>query len=228
MDLAIIIAILVAYNIIVNRFLEEKWHILFSLLISVTLIWWVVRFADINLGSIGAQIDGLVPGLVYGALSFVIISLAIGLASVVPVAKSFFGDERVIRLRTRQLLYKTLVNIPLGTVLLEEVVFRGVMLALLTQNFSTVISVLVSSLLFGFWHVLPAITNVTSNKKLKDFGRPKVPVVLGTVFITFIAGVAFSWLRLASGSLIAPMLAHYATNSGGVIAAWWLHNFNNK
>jgi membrane protease YdiL (CAAX protease family) len=36
---------------------------------------------------------------------------------------------------------------------------------------------------------------------------------------TAAAGVLFSWLRLRSGSLLAPGLLHVATNSMGTLAA---------
>lgn len=225
MDLIVLVGVLVAYNVIINKYLEEKWQLLFSLVLSTTVIWWVVRFSDITLGSIGAHLGAIIPGLIYGTAAYAIISIVIASTVFVPLAKGFLNDKRVIRLNTRQFLYKTLINLPVATVFLEEVVFRGVMLALLMQDFSTIHSVLISSLLFGLWHVLPAYTSVVTNDSLKTMKKPALPVVAGTVFITFLAGIGFSWLRLASGSLVAPMLAHFATNSGGIIASWWLHNF---
>jgi len=40
----------------------------------------------------------------------------------------------------------------------------------------------------------------------------QVLVVFGSVAVTFIAGLVFCWLRLRSRSLIAPVMAHVATN----------------
>jgi membrane protease YdiL (CAAX protease family) len=42
------------------------------------------------------------------------------------------------------------------------------------------------------------------------------------VALTFAAGLAFGWLRLRSQSLLAPMLAHIATNSVAFVVAWVL------
>jgi uncharacterized protein len=39
------------------------------------------------------------------------------------------------------------------------------------------------------------------------------------VLVTTISGYGFAWLRLASGSLLAPVLAHCATNSLALVAA---------
>ena len=46
--------------------------------------------------------------------------------------------------------------------------------------------------------------------------------VVGTVLFTTAAGVAFRAWQRWSGHLITPMLLHAATNSLGVLVAWWL------
>jgi membrane protease YdiL (CAAX protease family) len=48
----------------------------------------------------------------------------------------------------------------------------------------------------------------------------QVLLVTGTVIATFMAGLVFSWLRLRSRSLIAPILAHIATNGLALLIAW--------
>ena len=37
---------------------------------------------------------------------------------------------------------------------------------------------------------------------------------------TTVAGVGFAWRRIRSGSLVAPIMAHVATNSVSLVAAW--------
>jgi membrane protease YdiL (CAAX protease family) len=41
------------------------------------------------------------------------------------------------------------------------------------------------------------------------------------VAVTFVAGLVFCWLRLRSRSLIAPVMAHFATNGLALAAAWF-------
>ena len=43
--------------------------------------------------------------------------------------------------------------------------------------------------------------------------------VAGTVLFTTAAGVLFAELRRRSGSLLAPMLLHWATNAAGVLGS---------
>ena len=45
-------------------------------------------------------------------------------------------------------------------------------------------------------------------------------MVLGAVAATFLAGLVFSWLRLRAGSLVAPVIAHVATNGVALVTAW--------
>jgi len=49
----------------------------------------------------------------------------------------------------------------------------------------------------------------------------RVLVVLGSVTVTFVAGLVFCWLRLRSRSLIAPVMAHCATNGLALVVAWF-------
>ena len=47
-----------------------------------------------------------------------------------------------------------------------------------------------------------------------------VLVVAGNVLVTFLAGVVFCLLRIRSGSLLAPALAHLATNDASLVVGW--------
>jgi membrane protease YdiL (CAAX protease family) len=75
------------------------------------------------------------------------------------------------------------------------------------------LAVTVSSLVFGLWHIVPTM-------QLADLrGTPRTTTTLAGVAVTTVAGVIFCALRLASGSLLAPVLLHLATNCLGAVAA---------
>jgi uncharacterized protein len=46
--------------------------------------------------------------------------------------------------------------------------------------------------------------------------------VLGTTVTTAGAGCLFAWLRLRSRSLLAPILAHAASNASAYLAGRWV------
>jgi hypothetical protein len=75
--------------------------------------------------------------------------------------------------------------------------------------------------LFGLWHVVPALQGAPITGGVSDAvgrgGRPAV--VLGTVGLTTVGGLAFGELRRRSGSVLASAGAHWATNALGVLSA---------
>jgi membrane protease YdiL (CAAX protease family) len=162
-------------------------------------------------------------GLLWGGVCVAIITLAMAAGVAIPRLHPLFADERVVGATGRQVALKSLVEVPLGTVALEEVVFRSVLLGLLTSHFGVVWGVVGSSLLFGLWHILPALEMHDSHSLTSQLGRGwlgKVATVLGTILATGSAGVVFAMLTVWSGSVLAPMGLHWAMNSTGSIAAW--------
>jgi membrane protease YdiL (CAAX protease family) len=132
-------------------------------------------------------------------------------------------DDRIEDLSLGGAAFAAFVRVPLGTVLLEEIAFRGVLIAQLRARASKVVAVGTSAVLFGLWHVLPSLglssVNPVADGAVGDL--PSVVTVVGSVVFTAIAGVWFWWLRDRSGSLLAPMLAHWSTNGLGYLFAWW-------
>ena len=120
-------------------------------------------------------------------------------------------------------LLTAFVLIPVGTVLFEEVAFRGVLWGLLRRRHGTWVATSVSSALFGLWHVLPSLGLAADDQAIGSTvgsgSSGQAVSVLGTVLFTGLAGVVFCELRRRSGSLLAPAGLHWATNGLGVLAA---------
>ncbi len=112
--------------------------------------------------------------------------------------------------------------IPLGTVLFEEVAFRGVLWGLLRSRHGIAWTTAASSALFGFWHVLPSLrlTDVNPAVAAVAGGGPRgqALAVAGAVVFTAAAGVLLCELR-RRGSLLAPLGLHWAVNGLGVLAS---------
>ena len=113
-----------------------------------------------------------------------------------------------------EMLVQVLATIPLGTVVVEELIFRGAVLGLLLLAMPTVWAVVACSVLFGLWHV-PAVLGAASGSH-----DQVLAVAAGTLVATFAAGAVFCWLRIRSGSLLAPGIAHLATNTVALLVAW--------
>lgn len=110
-----------------------------------------------------------------------------------------------------EMLFQVLVEIPLATVLVEEFAFRGVMAALLERVAARGPAVMWSAVLFGLWHLAPAWPTAHVGS---------VARAVGTVVATAVAGAVLHLLKRRSGSLLAPVIAHWATNGAALAVAW--------
>ncbi|WP_283138606.1 CPBP family intramembrane glutamic endopeptidase [Rhizohabitans arisaemae] len=214
------VAVLTAANLLNNRY-ARRWSVPTSVAATVLLVG-IARRSGASWADLGLDRHG--RGLRAGG------ALAAGVAAVyaagaaLPATRVFFEDERAAALDRSALLRHMLVDVPLGTVLLEEVGFRGVLYGLLRRSHGTAVATGVSSLLFGLWHVLPAQDLAKANPALAtatSAGETDgVRLTLGAVASTGLAGVLFCELNRRSRSILAPVGLHLATNSLGYLAAW--------
>jgi membrane protease YdiL (CAAX protease family) len=182
----------------------------------------VARSAGLSWAALGLSPSRLLPGLVYGAVAAGGIALVFAVGVTVPFTRRAFLDTRY-RVPMRAAVLTSLVTIPLATVVFEEIAFRSVLWGLIDADDGPRAATAVTSVLFGLWHVLPA-GDVTGTSTAISGGRPAgrrrvLVTVAGTVVFTALAGVVFAELRRRSGSIVAPMLLHWATNGLAVVAA---------
>ena len=172
----------------------------------------------VNAPSMGLSHTTWLTGAIWSVGLIAGVGLVIGLAGRHPKTQPLFADERhdtsgVIAAR------RALLDIPFGTVLVEEFAFRGVMLALVSVLYGTVWAVVITSILFGLWHVAPAVEMHNAHEVTQ--GSPW-PTILSTVVFTGLAGAGFALLRLFTGSLFPPAALHWASNGTGVIVGWFI------
>lgn len=179
------------------------------------------RMAGLQLDDLGLARDRIGHGVVWGGGAVTVIAAVIAagvvLVEVLPGATVLLSDERA-QLEGAALARATLIRIPFGTVLFEEVVFRGVLLAVFLRCMSPIVAVIASSTVFGLWHLAPTAVALELNGLAATSPQALVAIAAGIV-VTTVAGLAFTWLRWRSGSLLAPVLAHWATNALGMLAA---------
>lgn len=159
-------------------------------------------------------------GLIWAAGAFVVVAASYLVILLTPL-DALLDDSRYDD-GWGQAWVTALVLVPLGTVLWEEVAFRGVLWAQLRHYWSTRVATLVSSLIFGIWHTVPALRFADSNEAAGAVGVGGNTATIGTVAITVIvtglAGVILCEVRRRSDSLLAPIGLHWAVNGLGVLA----------
>jgi CAAX protease family protein len=216
--IALVFAVLALHNVVGNEVVPDAAYVPVNLLTGALLVCLALAagasFGDLGLGRADAS-TGLRWGLAIAGV--VAVGLAVGIA--LPPTRGLFHDQRVADLSGAGLAYEALVRIPLGTALFEEIAFRGVLLALLLRLTSTIPAVAVSSALFGLWHILPTISALRANDLAEGIAAT-FGAVVGAVVVTGIGGVLLCALRLHTGSLVAPVVAHTATNSLAIAAAF--------
>ncbi|MDX1622063.1 MAG: CPBP family intramembrane glutamic endopeptidase [Nitriliruptorales bacterium] len=211
---------LVGYSVVTNLDRSrESTYILRNLAIGVALAV-VARAAGLSWSEMGLAREALDDGWRWGRL--VAIAVAVGAAVVGALAGRVPAIDRALQdrradLPPRQLAFHALVRIPIGTAAFEEFAFRGVLLAAFTAAWGQGWGVAASSLAFGLWHIGPA--RLTARINHRDDPRQLRREVVGAVALTTLGGVAFALLRLGSGSLLAPVLAHTSTNVFGLLVA---------
>jgi membrane protease YdiL (CAAX protease family) len=181
----------------------------------------IARAQGLTAADLGLSRSSWPAGLRWGAAASGLVAAAYGLGLLVAPLRHALPDVH------GQLgpgtLWAVLVVVPLGTVLPEELAFRGVLLALLGRRHDVRTATLVSSALFGLWHVLASLGGGAANAMLAGAvggdAAGTTARVVATVLFTSLAGVVLCWLRLRSRSLLAPALAHWTVNGLGVMVA---------
>ncbi len=215
--------LMIFYNLVANKVLKEKRQLVLALAMTLLVMWFGIEQFDLSWVQMGFSRP--ISGLLYGTVAALTLGVVLSAAAKYKKTRKFFEDTRIIDVELRQLLKKTLIHIPLTTVLIEEVLFRGLVLGYLLNQTDQWSAIIAASLLFGIWHVIPAYKFALTNQKAK--GHP-VYSILGTVIFTTLTGIFLGWLRVASGSILAPMVVHFTSNSGSFALSWLGQNVFKK
>jgi len=217
---AAVVALISYANIVANEILDTNWHVLFNLgILGVAVA--IARHAEATWTDLGMRTDRIVRGLVVGAIVMGVIGIGIAIGVAIPGTRELFYDERVIDSTTPEVLVQTLFRIPIVTAFYEEALFRGVLFGMFVRRWRPLWAAVAASFIFGLWHVLPTLHTLETSPAGDMFSGflGVVVAALGAVAGTMLAGFAFLWLRLRANSVVAPTLAHIATNSFALLAA---------
>ncbi|MFO0882269.1 MAG: CPBP family intramembrane glutamic endopeptidase [Candidatus Saccharimonadales bacterium] len=215
-ELTLVVLILL-YGTVLARLVPKKWHLYLNIFIGGVAIILGLAFG-LTLTQMG--LGHVLPGIFVAIGASIIITIATLIISTIPVLRRFFLGDDLAHASGKLIAFEAAIRIPLGTALVEEILFRGVLLGLLLQHQSTVGSLLISSVIFGLWHIFPTINTLESNDGLSAIKAKKARQagsIIGAVSVTFVAGLLFGWLRIISNSIIAPWVVHWSINASGVL-----------
>lgn len=202
-----------------SLWLPHGWHPWVNAALGVA-----VLVAAIGLGlstrELGVERSEVGAGLRLGVVAWLGVAAVLTIAAIVPATRGLLRDDRA-DVALASMLRTVLIVIPLGTALLEEIVFRGVLLAVIARRTTPWRAAVWSSIAFGLWHIAPTISTARGNDVTDSASALGVAaLVVGMVVAMTGAGLVFCWLRIRSRSLVAPFVLHAGVNGTAFALAW--------
>lgn len=217
-------ALLAVTNVVTFRFRTRRATTIWNGVSAAALIG-LARASGVSWSALGLSPASAARGAAVGGIGAAATAGTFGAILAPPGSRHIFDDERNADLAPREFLALAALHIPFGTVVFEELAFRGVLPALFddpadasprSQDVSGdgLRAALLSSALFGLWHYLSAHDLKRANPSVADLAaRPGVPdPVWIVVAATGLVGVGFAAIRRTAGHVIAPAAVHLSIN----------------
>ena len=160
-EIALVILILL-YGTVLAKLVPKKYHLWLNIFIAVVAV--VIGFAfNLTLEQMGLGLQHILPGIFVAIVASIVITIATLAISAIPFLRHYFLGDDLAHASGKLIAFEAAIRIPLGTALVEEILFRGVLLGLLLTQNSTLTAIVVSSVIFGLWHIFPTINTLESN-----------------------------------------------------------------
>lgn len=190
-------------------------------LLATAFVIAAARHAGLRRDGFGLAESTVRTGLAWAGWSALAVVVAVTLFAVTPWSSGLLDDDKTPQ-NSVAVLAAALIVIPLRTVLLEEVAFRGALWGLVERRLGPASATAWSSLAFGLWHVPDAVRlareNAAFESAVGSSGLALGLLIVAVVVVTGAGGVVFCELRRRSGSLLAPIGLHWALNATTLIA----------
>ncbi len=187
-------------------------------LATTALLAVMARRLGLKRSDLALETEHRKAGLTAGAVVALVAAFGLAIATAIPALHPLFRDARLGDIGFGLVLYRALIRIPFGTAILEEFAFRGVLFGIWARISGRWSAAVGSSIVFGMWHIRPALDLLNANETASTTLAQSL-LLLGAVLGTVVAGLFFSYLRIRTDSLWAPLIAHASINSLAIVAA---------
>lgn len=171
------------------------------------------RVLRLDGAALGLRRAGAVRGAAIGAVTGGLIA-ASAVAVLRGIAPAVIGQpvvyEPLAQVAAADLTPHIVFFLLFGAVIPEEVAFRGTLLGGLLARYEVRSAVIASAVTFSLWHGTVAVFTVMNTT------MPVVviiPAIAGALAILFVGGAIMASLRLATGTLMTSIAAHWAFNA---------------
>lgn len=172
--------------------------------------------AEIGFSKEGA-LANLGKGLTFGLCTFAVaytveclIINSLGNFDSLKLYVSTYAIDKNLGYNTSLLFFVICIAGNIINVLMEEGIFRGLFNKILSQKYSFILSALIASALFGFWHIVGPVRNFLDGES-SVAGTVANSAML--VFTSALVGFKFAMLTKMTGSIFMGMGDHFVNNT---------------
>ncbi|QIB69686.1 CPBP family intramembrane metalloprotease [Aminipila butyrica] len=190
-------------------------------LAGIAVLFWAMRYFSLRPADIGFSGKSVLRNIFYGLmLGCFVFGMAYAVEYLLQFSK---GNQPTLQLYVTSYAVGGNIGQQAGlmffafciigniiNVMMEEGVFRGLFIKLLETKYAFLKAVLLSSVLFGFWHVIAPVRNLLDGQ-ISPMGA--VMSILMLIVTTGITGAKFCLLTKITGSLWMPMADHFFNNT---------------
>jgi len=215
-----VIAVALGIHGMSNGLLPARYHVPANLAAATAASFLAAR-GGADFADQGLALRDALRGATYGLGIGTTLACSLFAARALSRTESLYGHRDIAEMSALRAAYEVFVRIPLSTALPEEMLFRGALPALLSKRHSPALTIALTSILFGLWHITPTFQRL--ERHTLSAGRhpaQKAAWVALSVGTTAGAGALLAGLRRSSRSLVAPWLVHSAANAAGLAATW--------
>ena len=194
---------------------------IFHKLIGIVIMIIAARGFGYTLKDIGVKggksLWNILKGLAFGIGAFVIayttevlITMSNGSFKTLDVYVSAYAVDKNLGNRTELIFFLICILGNIINVLMEEGMFRGLFMRMLEEKRTFMNAAVISSLLFGFWHIVGPVRNyVEGESSLTGLIVNSLILVASSALV----GLKFTMLKSLTGSLYFAMGDHFVNNT---------------
>lgn len=190
-------------------------------LIGIVILFVAAKLLQFTVEEIGFSkqnsLRNLLKGLAFGIGVFIIayavevlIAVSQGRFDSLQIYVSAYAIDENVGHQTEALFFVICIVGNIVNVLMEEGVFRGLFAKILEKKYSFVVSALIASVLFGFWHVIGPVRNCYDGTSSMEGMIANVIMLLVT---SALVGFKFAMLTEMTGNHYMAMGDHFVNNT---------------